>query len=118
MNENRNSLTENYNNMSKTKECKSLRNFELLNKFLGKDNRKLIAKLNIIDPGNISIINSVSLFNSIFSECYGEMYHNFVLVRKFIYTNKEFLNCYLNSLLKLVHTPNILWSSIFKFPSR
>jgi hypothetical protein len=36
MNDNTNSFTENYNNMSKTKECNSLRNFQLLNKFLGK----------------------------------------------------------------------------------
>lgn len=75
-------------------------------KFLGSDDRNLNDKLNIIESSAMLAINEINEFNSIFSESYGEMYYNFVIVRKYIYTNREFLKHLLNALAKIVH-PNI-----------
>jgi hypothetical protein len=76
---------------------------DLLERYLGVENWKFRSKLIIIDQNNISIMNSVSVFNSIFNEFYGQMYHNFVLIRKFIYSNHEYLTKLLSVLMKIVH---------------
>ena len=97
-----------YNNNQHSSSSLLLEKFKLntnnkVEKFLGSDNRDLNSKLNIIESQHIVYINEISQFNSIFSELYGEMYYNFVLIRKYIYTNKEFLKNTLNALAKIVH---------------
>src|SRR5437868_6043402 len=78
----------------------------MIEQFLGSDNTDLNSKLNIIENQHLLEVNEISFFNSIYSEYYGEMYYNFVIVRKFIFTNKEFLKHILTAVAKIVH-PNI-----------
>lgn len=65
-------------------------------------------KINVIDDSNINILNDsiVSMTSTIFSDNFSEMYRNFVLVRKIINSNSDFIKRYITVLSKIVH-PNI-----------
>ncbi len=83
-------------------------NKKLMRMFLGndKERRDLSDKLNIISPEVISILSEVSSDNNIFITSYGEMYFKYVIIKKIIFKNQEFMKKLLFILAKIVH-PNI-----------
>ena len=85
-----------------------LLNKKLMKLFLGndKERRDLSDKLNIIPPEVISILSEVSSDNNIFITSYGEMYFKYVIIKKIIFKNQEFMKKLLFILAKIVH-PNI-----------
>jgi serine/threonine protein kinase len=74
-------------------------------RFFGEDTL-INDTMNIINPSAINHISELSESNSIFSQSYAEMYECFVILRKYILINKEFLKSVVQALGKLVH-PNI-----------
>ena len=84
-------------------------NKKLMRMFLGndKERRDLSDKLNIISPDTISILSEISSDNNkIFITSYGEMYFKYVILKKIIFKNQEFMKKLLYILAKIVH-PNI-----------
>ena len=93
---------------NETENSTKLLNKKLMKLFLGndKERRDLSDKLNIISPDVISILSEVSSANNIFISSYGEMYFKYVIIKKIIFKNQEFMKKLLFILAKIVH-PNI-----------
>lgn len=76
----------------------------ILQDFLLKNNIQLSENINIINPNAIQkLTNSFSTRNNIFIEYKANIYYSFVIMRKFIKFNDEFLNQYFRCINKLVH---------------